>query len=216
MKLLKISFILAFVSSMCSFAYYSAHEDGQVRLYKKFLSEFKQVDIPSTIALKAYIVTDKSNPKKEVVFGKGKRLTNDYVSFIPGIDRGMMSRMGPSTYRAEAALATSGKYSAVIYSKALPFDGGAKSYILATFDDKGKNIGTERLGFSTEKEIIELSVNKKMELIATRVSLTDEDYDGERETKLFITPKGEILAYYGNEDEIETEPIEIQAKLKHS
>jgi hypothetical protein len=220
MQLLKISFILAFVTSLCSFAYYSTQESSQERLYKQFLSEFEQVDIPNTLLLKAYIVTSKKDSKKELVVKKGKALTKEYTSFIPGIDRGMMSRMGPSTYKAELALATSGKYSAVVYSESRPFDGGTKSYILATFDGKGKKIGRKYLGASNEIVQTELKVNKKMELTVKAIFLEEKaELNAEQKIKkIFITPKGEILVHDTGATSDKKEPIQIQkqVKLKYS
>lgn len=226
MQLLKISFILGLVGSLCSFAYYSANEDGRERLYKNFLSEFEQVDLPSTLTLEAHIVTNEMKPEKrkkqlEKLESKAelsKVLTKEYATFIPGIERGMMSRMGPSTYKAELALATSGKYSAVIYSESRSFDGGAKSFILATFDGNGEPIGTRYLGYSDLEEQTELTVSEKMELTVKHLTIDgdEKEYDEEGTKRMFITPKGEILVH--EEDQLleEIEPVQKKAKLKFS
>lgn len=91
-------------------------------------------------------------------------LDSKYDEFILEIGLGMMSRMGYSTYRAVLALASSGKYSAVVYSESRSFDGGALSYKLATFDATGKPIASRYLGYAGLEEQVKLKVTEKMEL----------------------------------------------------
>jgi hypothetical protein len=223
MQLLKISLLLALVTSLCSFAYYSAQEDGREQLYKNFLSEFEQIDLPSSLTLKRYIITNKMKPIKnkkqlENKIGASKVLTKEYATFIPGIEHGMMSRMGPSTYKAEVALATSGKYSAVIYSESRAFDGEGKYYILATFDGNGAPLGTRNLGYVNLEEETEVTISKKMEL-TTKHFLIEEGvkrYDEKATKKMFITPKGEILVHEEGGSSKEVEPVQKKAKLKFS
>lgn len=219
MQLLKIGFILSLVGSLCSFAYYSAQEDGREEVYKSFLSQFDQVDLPSTVTLKAYIVTNKIKPKKQLEnrARKSNILGNEYDAFIPGISTGKMSRMGPSTYKAELALATTGKYSAVVYSRSRSFDGEGKSYILATFDGHGTPIETQYLGYVNVEEEVELTMTKKMELTTKSLLAAGVDREFKEEIqKIFITPKGEILVH-GEEEELELiEPVQKKAKLKFS
>lgn len=225
MQLLKIGFILSLVGSLCSFAYYSAQDDSREQLYKKFLSQFEQVDLPSTLTLKAYIVTNKMKSEKdENALERSENrakvsnlLGNEYASFIPGIERGKMSRMGPSTYKAELALATSGKYSAVIYSETRSFDGDGKSYILATFDGHGVPIDRRYLGYSSLEEEIELRISNKMELRTKRLPVEGTVNEYEEEIKnMFITPKGEILVHEEDEPSDKIEPVQKKSSLKFS
>lgn len=225
MQLLKIGFILSLVSSLCSFAYYSAQEDSREQLYKNFLSQFEQVDLPSKVILEAHIVTNEMKPlkrKKQLEKAKSEKevlkiLTKEYASFIPGIKQGLMSRMGPSTYKAEVALATTGKYSAVIYSRSRSFDGGAKSYILATFDGHGTPLKTHHLGYSDLEEKLELTISKKMELTTKRLFLGGNIKKYDKKTKkMFITPKGEILVHEEDKPLDEIEPVQKKANLKFS
>lgn len=226
MQLLKISLILGLVTSLCSFAYYTAYEDGQERLYKEFLSKFEQVDLPSSLTLDAHIYTNEMTPemrKKQLEKAESKKerakiLTKEYSSFIPGISRGMMSRMGPATYKAEYALAAVGKYSAVIYSESRSFDGGAKSYILATFDGKGKSIGTRYIGYADFDRQTELNVNEEMELTIKELMMKDgtESYLEKSVSKMFITPKGEILVHEKFSPSEEQAPVQKKASIKFS
>jgi hypothetical protein len=222
MQFLKIGLILGFVSSLCSFAYYSAQEDSRGELYKSFLSQFEQVNIPSTVTLKAYIVTNKTKPKKQKEQSENRARTsnllgNEYAPFIPGISRGKMSRMGPSRYKAELALTTTGKYSAVVYSRSHSFDGEGKSYLLATFDGNGAPVATQYLGYASLEEEVELAITKKMELTTKSLLAKGVDKEFEEEIqKIFITPKGEILVH-GEDDLIEeVEPVQKKATLKFS
>lgn len=205
MQLLKISFILGLVGSLCSFAYYSASEDGREQLYKKFLGEFEQINLPSSLTLRANIITDKTKStdhkerteKLEPKIGTSKILGKEYVSFIPGIERGMISRMGPNRYKAELALATSGKYSAVIYSESRAFDGVGRSFILATFDAKGQSIGTHNLAYVDLEQEAEVTISEKMEFTLKTLLIKEDvkSYKEEATKKVFITPKGEIMVH---------------------
>jgi hypothetical protein len=225
MQLLKIGFILSLVGSLCSFAYYSAQEDSREQLYKKFLGQFEQVDLPSTMTLKAYIVTNKIKPKKnekqleslENGVKTSNLLGSEYASFIPEIEFGKMSRMGSNTYKAELALVTNGKYSAVIYSVTRSFDGDGKSYVLATFDGHGVPLKNRNLGYSSLEEEIELTISNKMELTIKRLLVEGdtEEYEGEI-SKMFITPKGEILVHEEDQPLEELEPVQKVEKLKFS
>lgn len=223
MQFVKIGFILSLVGSLCSFAYYSTQDSSREQLYKKFLNQFESVDLPSTLTLKAYIVTDKTRSKKDKNTMKPSEhrakksilLGNEYASFIPGIARGKMSRMGPNTYKSELALATKGKYSAVIYSEKRSFDGDGKGYILATFDGHGTPIQTRYLGYSSLEEEIELIINKKMELSIKRLFIEGDINDFEEEAKkIFISPKGEILVHEEVKPLDTLEPVQKQAKVK--
>lgn len=226
MQLVKISLLLALVTSLCSFAYYSAQDDGRERLYKDFLSKFEQVNLPSTLTLESYIVTNEMEPeerKKQLEKSESKEelskvLGKDYATFIPGIDRGMMSRMGPSTYKAELALATSGKYSAVIYSESRSFDGGAKSFILATFDGNGAPVGTQYLAYVDLERGAKLTISKKMELTVKELIVkgAGHKYNEKGTKKMFITPKGEILVHEEGGSSKDVEPVQKKAKLKFS
>lgn len=226
MQLLKISLILGLVTSLCSFAYYSAYEDGQERLYKEFLSKFEQVDLPSSLTLEAHVFTNEMTPKtrqQQLEKAQSKKeqekiLTKEYSSFIPGISRGMMSRMGPSTYKAEYALASVGKYSAIIYSESRSFDAGAKSYMLATFDGKGKSIDTRYIGFADFDTQTEVVVNEKLELTIKELFMEDdsESYLEKSISKMFITPKGEILVHEKVSPSNEEVPMQKQAPVKFS
>lgn len=225
MQLLKIGFILSLLGSLCSFAYYSAQEDGREELYKDFLSQFEQVNLPSTVTLKAHVLPNKIKPRKhketleqrESTAEVSKLLGNEYASFIPGIKYGKMSRMGPSTYKAELALATTGKYSAVVYSESRSFDGEGKSYFLATFDGHGTPIATHFIGYSNIEEEVDLAISKRMELTIKSFLVEGANKRSEEATKkMFITPKGEILVHEEDQPLEEIEPVQKKATLKFS
>lgn len=218
MQLVKVSFIVALTTSLCSFAYLSNMEDGKEQLYKEFLSQFEQVQLPTVVTFKMNVELyekkqQNQTHRKERAKVNTKILGTKFGDFIPGINHGMMSRMGPSTYEAEAALATSGKYSAVIYSRSRAFDGGAKSYSLATFDGNGKSIETKYLGYVGENECVEIAITKKMELTIKGMLSKGEgnNYEVDNTKKMFITPKGEILVH--GETNVKKE---VPLKLKNS
>lgn len=196
MKLLKVSLIAVITLSLCSFAYYSM-DDGRDQLYKDFLSEFAAIQLPKKIVFKAPQFKPQQNKKAEKT--KSKVLTYDYESFIPGLGRGRMSRMGPSTYEAEVLLTANETFNAVIYSESRAFDRDAKSFILATYDDKGKQIDRRYLGYASSRNTVEMMATPKLELTIKEVQQKENEGKKREAKKMFITPKGNILVH-GEED----------------
>lgn len=200
MKLLKVSLIAVITLSLCSFAYYSM-DDGRDQLYKDFLSEFAAIQLPKKIVFKAPQFKNDLKPQqnKKAEQPKSKVLTYDYESFIPGLGRGRMSRMGPSTYEAEVLLTANETFNAVIYSESRAFDRDAKSFILATYDDKGKQIDLRYLGYASPKNTIEMMATSKLELTIKEIQKEENTGKKREAKKMFITPKGDILVH-GEED----------------
>jgi len=230
MQLLKISFILTLTISLCSFAYMTTFEDGKEQLYKEFLQEFKKVNIPNTITLKGgqpqlerlKTRDDIKKPKiqsqtleKEVVVNN-HILGSKYGTFISGINRGMMSRMGPSTYEAEVMVASTDGYNAVIYSESRSYNMSSKSFYLATYDKNGNQVDSKYLGYAGHDSFVEMAVTKKMALtINEMMNKADSNtYEVNNTKKMFVTPKGEILVHNTNE-EIKT-PTKQSKKSKLS
>jgi hypothetical protein len=219
MQLLKISFILAIAISLCSFAYMTAFEEGKEQLYKEFLEEFKEVNIPNTITLKGgesrlnRLVARENIKKPEgqtkiiekevvVVAVDHHILGSKYGTFISGIDRGMMSRMGPTTYEAEVMVASTDGYNAVIYSESRSFDLSSKSFYLATYDKRGNQVDSKYLGRAGHDSFVEFAVTKKMGLTIKEMmsKLGSDGYEENNTKKMFVTSKGEILVHNNNEE----------------
>ncbi len=219
MQLLKISFVLSLTISLCSFAYLTATEDGREELYNEFLSEFKKVNISKPFKLEARYpqleeeqTINKKQSKKIEVAEERHILGGDYATFIPDINRGMMSRMGPSTYEAEAMVASNDQYNAVIYSESRSFNMGSKSFYMATYSKEGHQISVQYLGYAGSNSFVEMDVAKNKNMSMTVKEMIKKDntkkYDANQTKKMMISPKGEILVH----GEKKVEPLEIPQK----
>jgi len=209
MRLLKLSLVTVLAIGLCSFAIFQ--EDGRSKLYKTFLKEFDNKVAPAKFTLKTTkrvlnhnkIQTQQKaeselSPKDHTEpLPKRNILGNDFEKFIPGISRGMMSRLGPSTYEAEVLVANEKKFDAVIYSSSRSFDFGSKSYTLATFDKEGNRIEAKSLGHIYGGRELDVNINKQLEMTVTHMAPTDnqERLASENIRKIFITPKGEIMVH---------------------
>jgi hypothetical protein len=209
MKYLKMGFVFAVALSLTSFAYLSTDDFGKEELFKAFINEFKQVQLPNTLTFKSDYhrvnkhevsqsgellqnsIIKKSSNKPKRVLGK------DYVTFIPGINSGMMSRIGPTTYTAEVMLASNKQYTAVIYSESRPFDYTVNGYTLATFDNTGKQIYAKHIGESSTNGYIKMAFSKNMSITINNISINQETNKNtiENTKKWFITPVGKILIH---------------------
>lgn len=190
MKIIKIAFIAAVAISFCSFAYNnSAVKEGREQLFKNFLSEFKSIELPA-----------KTSFKDEVKKIEDRTVLDEkFDAFIPGITSGRMSRMGPSTYEAELLLsANNDKYTTLIYSRSSGFNGRTKSYYLATFDQRGTEIGSQYLGHVHETSYLDLDITANLKIVV--IAMQSEDYETAEKNffpgtikKMFVTAKGEIM-----------------------
>lgn len=75
-------------------------------------------------------------------------ISESFGAFIPSLKAGMFSRMGPDVFRPEAALATTDKNIAVVYSRTRGYSHNYASYYLATYTPKGKRIDELFIGGS--------------------------------------------------------------------
>lgn len=225
MQLLKISLVLTLTISLCSFAYLSTTEDGREELYNEFLNEFEKVDISNTLKLEGANYAElkrvdvpkveKQKQSKKIEVAKERHILGaDYGTFIPGINRGMMSRMGPSTYEAEAMVASNDKYNAVIYSESRSFGRGAKSFYMATYGKDGNQISVKYLGRAGSNSFVKLDVAKNMSMTVKGMIKRDNNkkYDVDQTKKMMISPKGEILVH--GEKKIETLEIPLKKSKK--
>ncbi len=210
MKLLKISFLLTVLISLCSFAYLSV-EEGREQLYNEFLNEFDKVKIPSSFSLKSdyYNSSDINLQKQKNTVSKTsdlkkkkqkprKVLRHDYAAFIPDIKNGLMSRMGPSTYEAEKLLVSNKVFSAIIYSESRSYRYASKSFYLATFDNQGNQIDTKFIGYSEPSVNMVLAVSKDLNIKVKKKNVKINKDLAKHDTldkNMFITPNGKIKVH---------------------
>lgn len=207
MKVLKIGFILSIVASLCSFAYYNNKEKERVALYQEFLKQFEQVELPGRVVLKPtdYAAMFKLEEEKESKEEKiSPVLDMSFKDFIPALGRGRMSRLGPSTYRAEVLLTSNKKFDAVIFSVSRPYDRNACSYTIKTFDKKGKAIAEHALGYADAKNKVVLTATEDLEL-----TVKGGQKVGKSVIKMKLTPSGEVLVH-GEPNDSKTEKLQLQ------
>jgi hypothetical protein len=111
----------------------------ETKSFRDFLGQFPKVKLPYSIKL------DEERMKVEQVGRKDtKPLSFDYGEYVPGLTRGMVSRLGPDDYYPEALLAQNDRYTAVVYYAVSGFRGAIR-YYLATYDSKGNEISRYQL-----------------------------------------------------------------------
>ncbi|MCH2022850.1 MAG: hypothetical protein MK207_10270 [Saprospiraceae bacterium] len=209
MKYLKVCFILSVALSLSSFVFQSKDDFNKKDLFKSFISEFNKVKLPNTLTLKSGYERVKkyeggqlgefSNNSIiiESVNNSSNVLGMDYVDFIPEINSGMMSRIGPAKYSAESLLASNKKYISVIYSESEPFNYTIKNYTLATFNNSGTLINAKHIGEASVDSYMEMSISKNMSFTINDISINQETNQNKVENtkKMFITPDGKILTH---------------------
>ena len=210
MKALKIGFIVSLVVSLCSFAYYNNKEKNRAVLYQEFLEQFQKVEIPGKLILKPnsgdYDLGSSIKDKKAAEKISNPVLDVTFKDFIPALGRGRMSRLGPSTYRAEALLASNDKFDAIIFSIARPFDRNACSYRIKTFDKKGNTLGEYALGYANENHKVVVAVTQDLHLTIKESQRRKVSLDTR---KMQITEEGEIIV----EAKKEAEKLIIEERL---
>ncbi len=221
MKVIRLSALAIVALALSSFMLMT--EDGRDKLYQEFIDQFENKIAPAKFTLKASPIQELEIQLKEdlavqqtekdvIDKPKSKTLGMQFDKFIPGISRGMMSRLGPSTYEAEVLVASDKNFNAVIYSRARGFDRGSKTFMLATFDQNGNEIAVQSIGHVYDRNFVDIVINKKLEM---SVAQYDVDYETKYaevriSKKIFITPKGEILVHKTedkNLEKLEIKPV---------
>lgn len=136
--------------TVCLYSFGIGTSKSKKALFTQFLNEFEAVELPSKQVLDAPRL--RLEKAKKIEYKNPKTVSNilstEYVSFIPGIKSRMMSRMGPSTYKAKWLLKDKADFYTVIYSITHPYNRSI-DYCVATFDTKGNSIDTHYLDVDT-------------------------------------------------------------------
>ncbi len=122
--------------------------------FQSFIKLFPQRELPYTLGaaeLNSWIERSKQKAAKNAPMAKPavtSTIAESYGDFIPSLNAGRFSRMGPDVFRPEAMLATGDKNIAVIYSRGRGYSRNYASYYLATYTPKGKRIDETFIGGS--------------------------------------------------------------------
>jgi hypothetical protein len=122
--------------------------------FQAFIKLFPARDLPYKLGaseLNGWIERSKQKANKNAPMAKQAAvasISESYGEFIPSLNAGRFSRMGPDVFRPEAMLATSDKNVAVIYSRGRGYSRNYASYYLATYSARGKRIDETFVGGS--------------------------------------------------------------------
>ena len=161
MSLIKCMSLVLLSISLNSFKSHLFEPNNKSELFSMFLKEFKKTDLPATLMLDSEyrtLLVHSPLPKKQIKKHSGQVLGLEYIKFIPEIKDRMMSRMGPSTYKAKWLMVLENKVNLVIYSIKHAYR--PTEYCMATFDYKGNLMHKVYLDIYPEKEYSLLQVAK--------------------------------------------------------
>jgi len=216
MKILSFSvltFLLAF--GLYSFTQLGQDkEEGQVS-YADFLAQFEQQALPLTLNHDQFSSRVEQEKYERDLWEKlpGKRLNRAFSAFIPGLDDGMMSRMGPDRYQAQGILAQTQNYDLLLYAVLPPFRANER-WVLAAYSKKGELIdemmvATNRYGKQVGATISE---DCSITLQEWDRELEDERYSyKETNSKRFVVAdNGEFVQTLGAEVDRQPQRRELQ------
>jgi hypothetical protein len=146
--------------------------------YKKFIEKFDKVNFPYSIRFDKHQVTTSDHRPEIGTKDEENYLGKSFAVIIPEIKEGMMSRMGPDDFMAEALIKSTDKFDAVIYSRDGNFR-GPKSFYAATFNKEGKLISKLEIGQYNYEKLKEFTVSKDLEIMVEETivrSRYSEDY----------------------------------------
>lgn len=135
------------------------------KLFKKFLKSFPSQGLPYKVdqaELLKYRI-DKNTTKSEMMELRQNQIPDEFAAYVPGLNQGKFSRMGPSTYRFEQLLAQTDDVVAVVISN----DRGYRSnpsFVLYTYSTKGKLLTTKQLGWRSYNSITTASVDTNLDI----------------------------------------------------
>ena len=178
MKTFKFGIIALAAIGVCSFAFLRSTSELPVdkALYNKFVNEFEKVDLPYTLEL----AKPKNEKEYDEQYGWGRyeherknRLAYEYSKFIPSLARGYASRMGPDNFNAEILVAKNKEFTALVYSREPNYSSSVITYVLATFDDKGRMIDEYTIGGVNSGSIEEPTIGKDLKIAIKRYDVDD-------------------------------------------
>ncbi len=149
MHKLHLAFMGLLFIGLCSFGFWTANDAPPVDkvLYQRYLEKFKTVKLP-LLADSKYLSTN-ANARPE--------LSSEFKTFIPSLARGYMSRMGPDEFNADAMIAKSKHFNAVLYVQT-PSYGDNQSLILSTIDIDGNVIAQQTIAYQYDAQSYQTAV----------------------------------------------------------
>jgi hypothetical protein len=201
MKILKIVLPLATIALLCSFVFSNMNHNKQNEtsekivfkkpvakkqpvdpVYKKFIEKFDKVDFPYSIKFEKHRFNSERTDKKEYgTQNESDFLGSSFAVILPEIKEGMMSRMGPDDFMAEALIQSGEKFDVVVYSRSAGFRSYKKFYA-ATFNKKGKLLAQILIAEHNYEDITDFSISKDLHINVEKTRLKGYNDNDKRET----------------------------------
>jgi hypothetical protein len=203
MKILKFVLPLATIALLCSFAFSNlnhkknneasekfaykkpvAKKQPVDPVYKKFIEKFDKVELPYSIKFeKNRSNQDRTDLKKYGSQNESDFLGSSFAVILPEIKDGMMSRMGPDDFMAEALIQSGEKFDVVVYSRSAGFR-SYKRFYAATFNKKGKMLAKQLIAEQNYEYITDFVISKDLEINVEKTRLTRNYNVDNHETSL--------------------------------
>ncbi len=145
------------------------------KLFKKFIKSFPSEGLPYKVD-QAQLLKYKINAKmtrEEITALMVNEIPDEFSAYVPGLNQGKFSRMGPSTYRFEQLLAQTDNIVAVVISKSRGYRSNP-SFLLYTYSSKGKLLTTKQLGWRSYNSITTASIDKDLSIEVSTHSIVRE------------------------------------------
>jgi hypothetical protein len=243
MKKSTLGFAAIVALSLCSFAMFHTADAPPVdkALYAKYLENFKKVELPYTIEKNHSLAP--IEPSANVAL-KSKSLGYEYADFIPELAHGSYSRMGPDHFDADALVAQTEEFNAVVYMEtpAYAFRRGMtlkksdsekpqrskiededkhvnRTFILSTIDKKGNLISKQNIAFQHgSNEYQTATINRDLSI---KIDTYRKDANGKNQLQntynLYVQADGRLMRngeYVGNVAQPAPQKLEKANPLK--
>jgi hypothetical protein len=166
--------------------------------YQKFIEKFDKVAFPYSIRFDKPQVTTSERRPEIGTKDESNYLGRSFAAILPEIKEGMMSRMGPDDFMAEALIKSAEKFDAVIYSRDGNFR-GPKNFYAATFNKQGKLISKIDIGQYNYETLKEFCVSKDLEITVEEIKVRSKYDEISRKTRISYAKTSKEVYFINSE-----------------
>jgi len=216
MKILSFSALaLLFAFGLYSFSQLGQDKEEGRANYAKFLAQFEEQPLPLKLNQEKIESEIEQRQYQRDLWQNisGKRLGREFSAFIPGLDDGMMSRMGPDRYQSQALVAQTENYDLLLYAVLPPFRANER-WVLAAYSKKGELIDEMMVAANRYQKQVGALITEDGAIVLTewKRELEDKRYSyTEADSKRFVVAdNGEFVQQLGNELDRQPRKQELQ------
>lgn len=216
MKILSLSALaLLFAFGLYSFSQLGQDKEEGRANYAKFLAQFEEQALPLQLNQNQWESSEAQQEYERDLWQNisGKRLGREFSAFIPGLDDGMMSRMGPDRYQSQALVAQTENYDLLLYAILPPFRANER-WILAAYSKKGELIDEMMVATNRYQKQVGALIAEDGAIVLTEWNrkLENERYSyTEADSKRFVVAdNGDFVQQLGNELDRQPRKQELQ------